>query len=132
MDAEGSSGNRQGEGVPAEAEGTNGMNSHWKTSCAGFLSAFLGAVGPLTAYLATTSNPKATEVCGALTCAAAIARIWIGLLQNDAPAPAQMLVVTPPSTQVHEAEAVPVLVPKSPGDVALPRDAQGRITQNPN
>jgi hypothetical protein len=42
----------------------------------------------------------------------------------------QMLVTTPPATQPHEADAV--LQPKSPGDVALPRDAQGRITQNPN
>jgi hypothetical protein len=58
--------------------------SHWKTTVNGLLSAFLGMVGPLTAYLATTGKPKATEITGALTCAAAIARIWIGMLQNDA------------------------------------------------
>ena len=58
--------------------------SNWKTTTAGLLAAFIGTVGPLTAYLATTSNPKATEVCGVLTCAAAIARVWVGMLQNDA------------------------------------------------
>ncbi len=58
---------------------------NWKTTVAAILSAFIGAVGPLTAYLATTSNPKATAACGALTCAAGIARVWIGLIQNDAP-----------------------------------------------
>jgi hypothetical protein len=41
----------------------------------------------------------------------------------------QMLVTTPPATQAHEAAAV--LEPKSPGDVALPRDDQGRPRQNP-
>ena len=60
-------------------------NTAWKTTVAGCLSAFAMAVGPLTAYLATTNNPKATDICGALTCAAAIARVWIGSLQNDAP-----------------------------------------------
>jgi hypothetical protein len=63
------------------------MMQNWKTTAAGFLSAFIGTVGPLTAYLATTSNPNATTVCGILTCAAAIARVWVGLLQNDAPKP---------------------------------------------
>ena len=61
------------------------MNTaNWKTTAAGLLSAFLGIVGPITAYLATTNNPKATEIAAALTCAGAIARIWIGMLQNDA------------------------------------------------
>ena len=58
------------------------VGKDWKTTAAGILSAFVGAVGPLTAYLATTNNPKSTVVCGALTCAAAIARVWIGILQN--------------------------------------------------
>ena len=61
--------------------------NNWKTTVAGALSAILGAIGPITAYLATTNNPKATEICGALTCVAAIARVWIGLIQNDAQAP---------------------------------------------
>ena len=71
------------------------MPAHWKSSAAGILSAVLGAVGPITAYLATTNNPKATEICGALTCAAAIARIWLGLIQSDAPTAA----TTPPAEQ---------------------------------
>jgi hypothetical protein len=58
--------------------------ANWKTTVAGLLSAFVGMVGPLTAYLATTTNPKAAEICGALTCAGAIARIWVGLIQSDA------------------------------------------------
>ena len=70
-----------------------GKMSHWKTTAAGILSAILGAIGPITAYLATTNNPKATEICGALTCAAAIFRIWIGLISNDAP-PANSVTVT--------------------------------------
>ena len=57
-----------------------------KTTVNGILAAFIGTVGPVTAYLATTSNPKAATICGILTCAAAIARVWVGLLQNDAPA----------------------------------------------
>ena len=62
----------------------------WKTTIAGLLSAFIGTVGPITAYLATTSNPRATEIGGILTCAAAVARIWIGVIQNDAqPNPSQ-------------------------------------------
>ncbi len=57
---------------------------NWKTTVAGILSAFIGSVGPLTAYLATTNSPKSTALCGALTCAAAIARVWVGFIQNDA------------------------------------------------
>ncbi|HUD73982.1 MAG TPA: hypothetical protein VMQ76_02845 [Terracidiphilus sp.] len=118
--------------------------NHWKTTANGILTAFALVAGPWSALLAALQAIYATvpghgpanyifAIAGAvLTCLAASARIWIGLLQNDAPPPDQMLVVTPPSTQPHEADAVPVLVPKSPGDVALPRDDQGRITQNPN
>ena len=120
------------------------MGPHWKTTAAGALSAFAVTVGPLSGFLASVQQIESTipghgpanytlAIVGAgLTCLAAMARLWIGMLQNDAPAPAQMLVTTPPSTQPHEADAVPVLVPKSAGDVALPRDAQGRIRQNPD
>ena len=59
---------------------------NWKTTANGFLAAFLSTVGPLTAYLATQNTPKATAICGALTCGAAVARAWIGLIQNDSPA----------------------------------------------
>ena len=118
--------------------------NHWKTTANGLLSAFMSTVGPLSAFLGAVQmilaqNPGhgpanyTLAIAGAgLTCLAAIARGLVGVLQNDAPAPAQMLVTTPPSTQPHEADAVPVLVPKSAGDVALPRDAQGRIRQNPD
>jgi hypothetical protein len=58
----------------------------WKSTANGFLAFFIGTVGPLTAYLAAQpNNPKATAVCGVLTLLAAIARVWVGLIQNDAP-----------------------------------------------
>ena len=62
--------------------------SHWKTTVAGILSAIMGAAGPLTAYLATINSPKAATATGIVTLIAAIARIWVGQLQNDAPAAA--------------------------------------------
>ena len=37
------------------------------------------------AYLATVNNPKAATASGLVTLAAGIARVWVGLLQNDAP-----------------------------------------------
>jgi hypothetical protein len=87
--------------------------TNWKTTVAGLLSAFVGTIGPVTAYLATTNNPKATEVCGALTCAGAVARIWIGLIQNDA---GTTLAVVPgsPSPQLvpsHETPDNPAATP---------------------
>jgi hypothetical protein len=66
-------------------------------------------------------------VATALTTAAGAAGIHGTIKSMSAP---QMLVTTPPETQPHEAAAV--LEPKSLGDVALPHDSQGRITQNPN
>jgi hypothetical protein len=71
--------------------------SHWKTTAAGALSAFMSAVGPLSAFLGAYAAIQAQNpghgpanytlaIIGAgLTCAAAIARGWIGLIQNDAP-----------------------------------------------
>jgi hypothetical protein len=67
------------------------MSLNWKTTANGFLSAFTAAVGPMSALLAALQamqpHPDYTlAIVGAsLTCAAAIARAWIGLLQNDAP-----------------------------------------------
>jgi hypothetical protein len=58
---------------------------NWKTTANGFLAAIIGAAGPLTAYLATINNPKAAIASGIVTTAAAIARVWIGILENDAP-----------------------------------------------
>lgn len=64
--------------------------AHWKTTVNGFLAAFIGTVGPVTAYLATIDSPKAATICGILTLTAAIARVWVGLLQNDAPTEAEI------------------------------------------
>ena len=58
-----------------------------KTSINGVLAAIIGAAGPLTAYLATINNPKAATAAGVVTLIATIARVWVGLLQNDSPAP---------------------------------------------
>lgn len=58
---------------------------NWKTTVNGFLAAIIGAAGPLTAYLATINSPKAATATGIITLVAAIARVWIGLLQNDSP-----------------------------------------------
>ena len=63
--------------------------TNWKTTANGFLAAILAAAGPLTAYLATIKSPKAATASGIVTLAGVIARIWIGLIQNDALTPAQ-------------------------------------------
>jgi hypothetical protein len=59
--------------------------SDWKTTANGFLAAIIGAAGPLTAYLATINSPKAATASGIITLAATIARVWVGIIQNDAP-----------------------------------------------
>ena len=59
---------------------------NWKTTANGILAAIIGTAGPITAYLATVNNPKAATAAGLVTLAAAIARVWVGLLQNDSPA----------------------------------------------
>lgn len=59
--------------------------TNWKTTANGILALIIGAAGPLAAYLATQSNPKAAWASGIVTLAAAIARVWIGILQTDAP-----------------------------------------------
>lgn len=71
---------------------------NWKTTAAGILSGYLGAVGPLTAYLAANGNPSGAKVAGALTCAGIIARVWLGLIQNDAPPPLPNLSSSVPGT----------------------------------
>ncbi len=58
---------------------------NWKTTVNGILAAIIGAAGPLTAYLATINSPKAATAAGIVTLAATIARVWVGLIQNDAP-----------------------------------------------
>jgi hypothetical protein len=58
---------------------------NWKTTANGFLTAILTTAGPLTAYLATQSSPKAATASGIVTLIATIARVWIGLIQVDTP-----------------------------------------------
>jgi len=58
---------------------------NWKTTANGVLAAVIGAAGPLTAYLATVNSPKAATASGIVTLIAATARVWVGLLENDAP-----------------------------------------------
>jgi hypothetical protein len=66
------------------------MGSSWKSTAQGILSAFALAAGPLSAFLAEVErmkpNPDYTlaMIAAGLTCAAAIAKAWIGYLQNDA------------------------------------------------
>lgn len=66
------------------------MPQNWKTTAQGLLSAFALAVGPISGLLASLQamQPKPNytlAICGAvLLCLAAIAKAWIGLLQNDA------------------------------------------------
>jgi hypothetical protein len=67
-----------------KAKGEHSMNN-WKTTANGILAAVIGAAGPLTAYLATVNNPKAATAAGIVTLVAGIARVWVGILQNDAP-----------------------------------------------
>ena len=58
---------------------------NWKTTANGILAGIIGSAGPLTAYLATINSPKAATAAGIVTLVATIARIWVGILQNDAP-----------------------------------------------
>ena len=79
-----------------KTEGKTCMTSNWKTTAAGALSAFAVTVGPLSSFLATVqaieaqipghapANYTLAIVGAALTTAAAIARLWIGLIQEDA------------------------------------------------
>jgi hypothetical protein len=68
-----------------------------KTTIAGILSAFLAIIGPLSAFLAAfqaieaqipghaSANYTFAIAGAALTCLAAIARAWVGLISGDAP-----------------------------------------------
>jgi hypothetical protein len=88
------------------------VGNDWKTTAAGSLSAFIGAVGPLTAYLAAMNSPKAAAFAGALTCAGLIARVWVGMLQNyvqsDPNIPAQ---TTPAVVTLQTTGPVPTPTP---------------------
>ena len=60
------------------------LPADWKTTANGLLAAIIGAAGPLAAYLATQGN-KAAWWAGIVALASTIARVWIGILQKDAP-----------------------------------------------
>jgi hypothetical protein len=68
--------------------------AHWKTTANGFLAAIIGAAGPATAWLATVHSPKAATATGVVTLIAGIARVWIGILQNDAPPVSETATIT--------------------------------------
>jgi hypothetical protein len=71
----------------------------WKTTAAGLLSGFIATVGPVTAYLATTPSQTSAKVCAGLTLAGVIARVWVGIISNDAP-PNTVSSVTVTATKV--------------------------------
>ena len=70
------------------------VGNDWKTTANGFLSAFSVTVGPLSGFIAAwqmiqsqvpghgPANYAFAIILAGLTAAAAIARAWIGLLQN--------------------------------------------------
>ena len=76
--------------------------NNWKTTAAGILSALIGTSGPVTAFIGALEAAKAvpdytlTITGAALTLVFGIARVWVGLLQNDATAiPTQTPSITP-------------------------------------
>jgi hypothetical protein len=109
------------------------MPQNWKTTTQGLLSAFALAVGPISGLLASLQamQPKPNytlAIFGAvLLCLAAIAKAWIGLLQNDALSTQQVGQIAIMSQQSGIAPTAAEAY--APG---LPVDEKGRITQNPN
>jgi hypothetical protein len=85
-----------------------------KTTVAGLLSGFIGSVGPITAYLATTNNPRATAACGLLTLAGVVARVWVGVIQQDADSTKALV---PGVAEPQQVPAHPV--PDNPHDIAV-------------
>ena len=89
----------------------------WKTTAEGVLAVLLGTSGPVTALIAALQAAKPapnytlTYVGLVLTCIFAIMRVWIGLLQNDAPPPAT---ITPITVTMPVPVTVTVPVPKEP------------------
>jgi membrane protein YdbS with pleckstrin-like domain len=58
---------------------------NWKTTVNGILAFVIATAGPFSPYLASLNKPWAASAAGVVTLIAAIARVWIGLIQNDAP-----------------------------------------------
>lgn len=87
-----------------------------KTTINGWLAAIIGAAGPLTAYLATVNSPKAATASGIVTLVAGIARVYVGIIQNDALSPTQTGQVAIASVQA----GAPVSVPQPPAGPAKP------------
>lgn len=85
-----------------------------KTTLAGVLSGFIGSVGPITAYLATINKPWAASGCGILTTAAIVARVWVGVVSQDADS-TKALVPGIPQPQMVPAHPVP----DNPADIAV-------------
>ena len=69
----------------------NWLGPNWKTTVAGILSAILGATGPISGFLAALQAMKPTPdytvavTIAAVAMVAGILRIWIGMIQGDAP-----------------------------------------------
>lgn len=65
--------------------------TNWETTVAGILSGLIGTCTTLSMIQlpSTIANPQATHiwlyVTFGCTVAASVGRVWIGLLQNDAP-----------------------------------------------
>jgi hypothetical protein len=78
-------------GAGAKLKSKGKMMTNWKTTAAGILSALIGTSGPATAFIGalqamkTTPNYNLTIAGAVLTLVFSIARVWVGLLQNDAP-----------------------------------------------
>jgi hypothetical protein len=60
------------------------LPANWKTTVNGILAAIIGSAGPIAAYLATQGN-KAAWWAGIVTLGATVARVWIGIIQQDSP-----------------------------------------------
>jgi hypothetical protein len=83
---------------------------NWQTSANGILAGVIGSSGPLTAYFATINKPWAASAAGIVTLVATVARIWIGILQNDA-LPNTAISSTVTSTVTTSTDPAPTMVP---------------------
>ena len=103
---------------------------NWKTTAAAALSAFMAATGPISAFLGAIqeiqsqipghapANYTLAIVGAGLTCAAAIARLWIGLIQKDGLTPQQIGGIAITSVKTGAASAV--IPPEIPAPSVIP------------